>query len=124
MSYRSTRLQSGSQARTSLRSSRTASKLSAFSNRCIGKKRPEKINLLKPVSLDRNSKTKRYLQALDRTKSVSTTLKVIRLRNAIFSINGFDRKVGRFKGSTLRVSSKLSKLMRPSRSGTVQLTRS
>ena len=124
MFCRSTRPQSGSRARTSPRSSRTASKSPAFSGKCIGKRPHEETRPPKPDSPDRNSKTKRYPQALGRTRSVSTALKATRLKSAIYSINGSDRKVGRSKGSTPKVSSKPSKPTRPSKSGTARLTRS
>src|SRR6266699_6384553 len=97
-----------------------ASKLHAFSGRYIGKKRLEEINPPKPVSLDRNFKTKRHPQAPGRTRNILTILKVIRLRNIISLTNGYDRKVERFKGSMPKASSKPSKPIRPSRNSTAQ----
>src|SRR6266699_533746 len=106
-SYRSTRLQSGFRARILSKSSRIASKLLAFSSRYIGKNRPEEIKLPKQDSPDRNSKTKKYLKILNRTKNVLTILKIIYLRNVIFSTNSYTLKVRRSKENMLKVSSKL-----------------
>ena len=122
--YRSIKPLNIIRAKTLSKSSQITSKLPIFSNRYIGKRPYEEINLLKPVSLNRNSKTKRHLQIPNRIKNVLTILKVIRLRNVIFSTNGYTLKIEKFKKNMPKVSSKFSKPMRLLKNGTALFIKS